>query len=61
MNSDTKPQFDTEELIRKVKAGESLTNEQEAFYMEHVLQIPADHIATIMAITNNKDPNILID
>ena len=53
--------FDKTEILRKIENGETLTDNEECYYMEHVLNYSKDMIDTIFAIDANKDPNVIID
>jgi hypothetical protein len=53
--------FDKKEVLLKLENGETLTNNEERYYMEHVLNYSKDMIDLIFSIADNKDPNVIID
>jgi hypothetical protein len=50
-----------EAITSKVKEKKKLTLDEERIYMREVLKYPDDEIERIIAITENKNPNIILD
>jgi hypothetical protein len=50
-----------EELKKKVKAREKLSEEEERIYMTEVLEFPTEEIDRIIAINKNPDKDLFID
>ena len=55
------PEFDKETIEKKIKAKEPLTLEEERWYIHVVHNQPMDVVDRMLAIANNKDPNIILD
>lgn len=55
------PEFDKDIIVKKIKAKEPLTDEEERWYMHVVHKIPLDVVDRMLAIVDNKDPNLILD
>ena len=53
--------MDKEAILQKVDRDQTLTLEEERFYMTEILGMPADEVERIIAITENHDKNMIID
>ena len=53
--------FNKEEIINKVKAGKDLTKDEELYYLAKILNFTDEEAEQIIAIAENKDPNLIID
>lgn len=53
--------FNKEEVINKVKMGKDLTREEELFYLTEVQKFTREEAERIFTITENKNPNLIID
>jgi hypothetical protein len=53
--------FNKEDIINKVNAGKDLTREEELFYLTRVQKFTAEEAERIIAIGENKNPNLIID
>jgi gluconate kinase len=56
-------QFNTEELVQKIKAGIPLSDDEDIYYLVHVLKFARNEsdAQVILAIAKNTDKNLLID
>lgn len=50
-----------EAIRKKLEAGEQITREEEDLYMQQVFGFDTQEIQRVVAINENKDPNVIID
>ena len=50
-----------EDILAKVKAKKKLTKKEEIFYLVEIVGFTKQEAKRILAIANNKNPNILLD
>ena len=54
-------EFNKEVIIAKINDGKVLTDAEERWYMISVLGLSGQEADRIIAIANNKDPNVILD
>jgi excisionase family DNA binding protein len=53
--------FDIGKLVAKVKTGQDLTREETIYYLMKAFNHTREEALNIMAIVDNKNPNLIID
>jgi hypothetical protein len=48
-------------VLEKIHRDETLTEEEEMFYLTKVLKLDQDEANTVIAIAKNEDPAVIID
>lgn len=56
-----KDQITKDSVMAKVDAGADLTREEDIFYFTNILNHTLEEALHILAIVENKDPNVIID
>jgi len=55
------PEFDKDIIVKKIKAKEPLTVEEQRWYIHVVHNQPMDVVDRMLAIAKNEDPNLILD
>ena len=53
--------MDKDTIIKKVKAGEALTREENLFYLTEIVGLPQEKAEGIITINENTDEHLILD